>query len=294
MDFLAQNLINALSLGGIYALLALGLALVFSIMGLINFAHGELMTISAYGLVLGAALGLPFGVAILLGVALAGSAAVAMDRIAFRPLRGASTATLLLSSFAVSALLQVLFQNFVSARPLPVAVPQLLTGTLDLGGLRLGVLPLITILSTAVLLAALIWFLRRTTIGIAMRAAAIDFEMARLLGIRANRVVATAFALSGLLAGFAALFWVAQRGSVDPMMGFLPVLKAFIAVIVGGLGSLVGAVVGAFLLAFIEIALRALLPPELMPYRDALALALIILVLLVRPQGLFGRKESVR
>jgi branched-chain amino acid transport system permease protein len=294
MDFLAQNVINALSLGGIYALLALGLALVFSIMGLINFAHGELMTISAYGLVLGAALGLPFGVAILLGVTLAGTAAVAMDRIAFRPLRGASTATLLLSSFAVSALLQVLFQNFVSARPLPVAVPAALTGTLQLGGLRLGVLPLVTVLSTAVLLGALIWFLRRTTLGIAMRAAAIDFEMARLLGIRANRVVATAFALSGLLAGFAALFWVAQRGSVDPMMGFLPVLKAFIAVIVGGLGSLVGAVVGAFLLAFIEIALRALLPPELMPYRDALALALIILVLLVRPQGLFGRKESVR
>jgi branched-chain amino acid transport system permease protein len=294
MDLFLQHLVNALSLGGIYALLALGLALVFSIMGLINFAHGELMTIAAYGLLLGAAAGAPFALAVLLAVALAAAAALAMERIAFRPVRGASPATLLLTSFAVSALLQVLFQNFIASRPLPVAVPPMLTGTLDLGGLRLGVLPLVTILSTALLLFALTLFLRRTPIGIAMRAAAIDFEMARLVGIRANAVVAVAFALSGVLAGIAAVFWVAQRGSVDPMMGFLPVLKAFIAVIVGGLGSLSGAVAGAFLLAFIEVALRAGLPPSLMPFREALALAVIILVLLVRPQGLFGRAEAVR
>ncbi len=294
MDLLFQNLVNALSLGGIYALLALGLALVFSIMGLINFAHGELMTITAYGLILGAGLGLPFGAAVILGVALAGLAAMAMERIAFRPVRGASAATLLLTSFAVSAVLQVLFQNLIAARPLPVAVPRALAGTLDLGGLRVGVLPLATILGTGILLAALALVLRRTRVGIAMRAAAIDFQMTRLVGIRADAVIAAAFGLSGLLAGIAAVFWVAQRGSVDPMMGFLPVLKAFIAVIVGGLGSLSGAVVGAFLLAFIEVGLRALLPPELLPYREALALALIILVLLVRPQGLFGRRETVR
>lgn len=294
MDLLLQNLVNALSLGGIYALLALGLALVFGIMGLINFAHGELMTISAYGLLLGAGLGLPFALSVLLAVALAALAALAMERIAFRPVRGASAATLLLTSFAVSALLQVLFQNLIAARPLPVAVPRLLLGTLDLAGLRVGVLPLVTILSTAVLLGLLALLLRRTTIGIAMRAAAIDFAMTRLMGIRANAVVAAAFAVSGLLAGIAAVFWVAQRGSVDPMMGFLPVLKAFIAVIAGGLGSLAGAVAGGFLLAFIEVGLRALLPPDLLPFREALALALVILVLLVRPQGLFGRRESVR
>jgi branched-chain amino acid transport system permease protein len=128
-----------------------------------------------------------------------------------------------------------------------------------------------------------------------MRAAAGDFDVARLMGIRANAVIATAFAISGILAGFAATFWVAQRGSVDPLMGFLPVLKAFIAVIVGGLGSLSGAVAGGFLLAFIEIGLRAFLPDNLIAYRDAVSLALIILILLARPQGLLGRKvETVR
>jgi branched-chain amino acid transport system permease protein len=131
--------------------------------------------------------------------------------------------------------------------------------------------------------------------GIAMRAAAGDFDVARLMGIRANAVIATAFGVSGLLAGVAATFWVAQRGSVDPLMGFLPVLKAFIAVIVGGLGSLEGAVAGGFLLGFIEIGLRAFLPEDLAAYRDAIALALVILILVARPQGLMGRaRESVR
>lgn len=128
-----------------------------------------------------------------------------------------------------------------------------------------------------------------------MRAAAADFDVARLMGIRANAVIAAAFAISGLLAGFAAAFWIAQRGSVDPLMEFLPVLKAFIAVIVGGLGSLSGAVAGGFLLGFIETGLRAFLPEQLIAYRDAISLALIILILAVRPQGLLGRKtESVR
>jgi len=128
-----------------------------------------------------------------------------------------------------------------------------------------------------------------------MRAAAADFDVARLMGIRANAVIAAAFAISGLLAGFAAAFWIAQRDSVDPLMEFLPVLKAFIAVIVGGLGSLSGAVAGGVLLGFIETGLRAFLPEQLIAYRDAISLALIILILAVRPQGLLGRKtESVR
>jgi branched-chain amino acid transport system permease protein len=294
MDIFLQNLINALSLGGIYALLALGLALVFSIMGLINFAHGELTTMAAYGIVLGNVLGLPFLLAVALGIAFAGVGAVAMERVAFRPVRGASAATLLLTSFAISAVLQVLFQNLIAARPLPVTIPRELTGTIQFAGLRLGVLPLVTIVGTALLLGALTLFLRKTTIGIAMRAAAIDFDMTRLVGIRANAVIAVAFLISGLLAGIAAVFWVAQRGSVDPMMGFLPVLKAFIAVILGGLGSLTGAVAGAFLLAFVEVGLRAVLSQDLMPFREAMVLAIVIVVLLVRPHGLFGKAETVR
>ncbi|MDB4838034.1 branched-chain amino acid ABC transporter permease, partial [Marinomonas sp.] len=122
--------------------------------------------------------------------------------------------------------------------------------------------------------------------GIAMRAAAEDFSVARLMGIRANTVIAGAFALSGLLAGVAAVLWVSQRASVDPLMGFMPVLKAFIAAILGGLGSLRGAVVGGFLLGFIEIYLAAFLPPALQEFRDPIGLGIVVTVLLMRPNGL--------
>jgi branched-chain amino acid transport system permease protein len=295
MDVFIQQLVNALSLGGTYALLALGLAIVFSMMGLINFAHGELMSLAGYGLWFMLTLSLPFGLGIVIAVLVGVVAAVAMERIAFRPVRNASGAALLLTSFAVSGILQVLFQDFISPRARPVPVPSFLSGAWSFGELQIGAIQSVSIVATFLLLAALTLFFKRSTIGIAMRAAASDFDVARLMGIRANAVIAASFAISGLLAGFAAVFWVAQRGSVDPLMGFLPVLKAFIAVIVGGLGSLSGAVAGGFLLGFIEIGLRAFLPEGLIAYRDAIALALIILILVARPQGLLGRKsESVR
>ena len=144
------------------------------------------------------------------------------------------------------------------------------------------------------MLIGLTLFLNRTVAGRAMRAASEDFAIVRLMGLRANGVVATAFAISGLLAGVAGLLWVAQRGSVDPLMGFLPVLKAFIAAIIGGLGSLTGAVAGGFLLGFIEVMLQAWLPEALLPYRDAFAILLVIGVLLFRPQGLLARKTVLK
>ena len=217
-----------------------------------------------------------------------------MERVAFRPVRGASGTTLLLTSFAVSAILRVLFQNLISARPIPVSIPTSLSGVVTIGPLHLGMIQLISIVVTLVMLLGLNLFLHRTMAGRAMRAAAEDFAVLRLMGIRANSVVATAFAISGLLAGVAGLLWVAQRGSVDPLMGALPVLKAFIAAIIGGLGSLSGAVAGGFLLGFIEVILQAYLPESLLPYRDAFAILLVIAVLLFRPQGLLARKTLVK
>jgi branched-chain amino acid transport system permease protein len=283
---IAQQIINAVSLGGVYALLALGLAIVFSIVGLINFAHGELMTLSGYALLAALVLGLPFPAAVLVAVSCGALAAVAMERIAFRPMRGASVTSLLLTSFAVSSLLKVLFQNGISARPQAVAMPGWMTGAFSLGDFTIGVGPSISIVVSALALIALEVFLRRTVTGTAMRAAAEDFDVVRLMGIPASRIIATAFLLSGLLAGLAAMLWVAQRASVDPLMGFTPVLKAFIAAVVGGLGSLPGAVAGGFLLGIIEVLLQATLPAAVAPYRDAIVLSGVIAVLLVRPQGL--------
>nr|WP_325250036.1 branched-chain amino acid ABC transporter permease [Amylibacter sp.] len=286
MDLFLQQTVNALALGGTYALLALGLAVVFSIMGLINFAHGELMTIAGYVLMYCGIAGVSFVIAVPLALTASVVAAVAMERIAFRPVRNGSGATMLVTSFAVAMILQVLFQNLISTRSQPVLLPALLSDSVHIFGMVIGVNKLAAIVATVVMLVFLDWFMKHQKTGIAMRAAAEDFAIARLMGIKANTVIAGAFALSGLLAGVAAVLWVSQRASVDPLMGFMPVLKAFIAAILGGLGSLRGAVAGGFLLGFIEIYLAAFLPPEMQEFRDPIGLGIVVLVLLFRPNGL--------
>ena len=286
MDLFLQQTVNAFALGGTYALLALGLAVVFSIMGLINFAHGELMTIAGYVLMYCGLAGLPFLLSVPLAISASMVAAVLMERIAFRSVRNSSGATMLVTSFAVAMILQVLFQNLISTRSQPVLLPQLLSDSVTIGGLVIGVNKIAAIVSTLVMLVVLDRFMKHQKTGIAMRAAAEDFGVARLMGIRANTVIAGAFALSGLLAGVAAVLWVSQRASVDPLMGFMPVLKAFIAAILGGLGSLRGAVAGGFLLGFIEIYLAAFLPSELQEFREPIGLGIVVLVLLFRPNGL--------
>lgn len=283
-----QQIINALSLGGIYAILGLGLAMVFSIFRLINFAHGDLMTITGYALLFGIAAGLPFVVAAILAVAVATLGAMLMERVAFRPLRGASVPTLLLASLAVSIILQILFQTLISSRAQPIAVPAMLGKAIHLGPVSVPVMQLVAIVVSVVLLVSLNVLLKRTTLGIAMRAAATNFPIVRLMGINANRVISAAFAASGLLAGGAAILWISMRGSVDPMMGLLPMFKAFIAVILGGLGRLSGAVVGGFVLAFIEVAFQTLLPSGVAQYQDALIFLIVVLLLAWRPHGLVG------
>lgn len=286
MDLILQQSINAISLGGVYAMLALGLAIVFSIVRLINFAHGEIMTFGGYGIFLALTFGMPPLAALTVGLGAAVAMALAMERTAFRVMRGADVVTLLITSFAVSEILKVFFQNGISARPVPISLPQTWSGTYQIGGATIGVIPTVSIIAALSALAGLTLILRKTTTGMAMRAAAEDLEMLKLLGIRANRVVAFSFALSGLLAGIAAVIWTAQRGSVDPMMGFFPVLKAFIATVLGGLGSLGGAVLGGFVIGALEVMAQAFLPDTLAPYRDAIVLATIIAVLLWRPDGL--------
>lgn len=294
MDIILQQVLNAISLGGIYALLALGLAVVFSIVGLINFAHGELMTVAGYVLFLGVLFALPLPFAVLLAIGAAALAAVLTERLAFRPMRKADATSLLLTSFAVSAILRVLFQNGISARPKPVPLPSALSGTVNLGPVHLGAVPLASIVVTVLSLVALNLFLKRTTMGQAMRAAAEDFQVLRLMGIKANRVIAVAFGLSGALAGVSAVLWVAQRGSVDPLMGFIPVLKAFVAAVIGGLGSLPGAVVGGFVLGISEVLFQAFLPEAALPFRDAFVLSVVIAILIWRPEGLIPAKTARR
>jgi branched-chain amino acid transport system permease protein len=292
MQILIQQLVNALALGGTYALLALGVAIVFSILGLVNFAHGELLTVTGYTLFFLAATYFPVPVVILMGVLAAAAAALVMERVAFRPFRGAGGTTLLLTSFAVSVIIQILFQDLVDPRGKPVPFAAGLNELVDIFGMKIALLQIISIGASFMLLTAMSLFLSRTTLGISVRAAAQDFQVARLMGIRANAVVATVFATSGVLAGVAGVLWVAQRAIVDPFMGLPPVLAAFVAAIIGGLGSLLGAVVAAFLLGFIEIMVRAFLPEGFQPLREGVVWLLVIGVLLLRPDGLFRARGA--
>lgn len=286
MDYFLQQTINAIALGGTYALLALGMAVIFSIMGMINFAHGELMTITGYALFFSIVSGVAWYIAVPLSLLAGILAAMTMEFVAFRPVRGSSAATLLVTSFAVSGILQVLFQNLISTRPKAVPLPEFLSSSITLGPLTLGVNQMLSISATVITLAFLLFFFKKTYIGIAMRSAAEDFPVTRLMGIPANAVVSGAFAISGLLAAIAGILWVAQRAAVDPLMGFIPVVKAFIAAILGGLGSLAGAVAGGFSLGFIEIYLSAFLPQALQSYKEPLALLIVIFILIWKPNGL--------
>jgi branched-chain amino acid transport system permease protein len=286
---LVQQTINGLALGSSYALLALGLAMVFSIMGLINFAHGELLTIGGYTMWVAFEHGVPWPLVIPLTLLSTTVAAVLMERVAFRPLREASLVTLLITSFAVSYFLQTVFQIGINTQPEGIGLPSWVNEVANVGSYAIPIVKLVTAAVTFVALIALTVFLRRTMLGISMRAAAEDFAVTRLMGVRANAVVVAAFAISGLLAGIAALLFFAQTAAVDPTTGTPPVVKAFIAVILGGLGSLSGAVAGGFLLGFAEVIFQATLPDGVLEFRDAFVLSLLIAVLLFRPGGLLGR-----
>jgi branched-chain amino acid transport system permease protein len=288
-----QQGINALSLGSTYALLALGLAMVFSILGLINFAHGELVTIGGYTMWTLFDRGLPWPAVLVLTLVATTLAAVAMERIAFRPLRGASIVTLLITSFAISFFIQVAFQIFVSAEPQGIEVPSWTDTTWRVGDTSIAAVKVVTALVTAAAVLALTLFLRRTALGISMRAAAEDFDVVRLMGVRADGVVVAAFALSGLLAGVAALLFFTSAPGVDAGVGTPLVINAFIGVILGGLGNLYGAVVGGYVLGIATSLLEANLHGSASQFSQAFALAIVVGILLLRPEGLVGRSQGL-
>jgi branched-chain amino acid transport system permease protein len=219
-------------------------------------------------------------------------AAFGMERLAFRTLRGASPTTLLIASFAVSYLLQHLVLLLFGSRPTGVDFLSTLNQSIALGGLRIPLLQLAAIVVTALAMAGVSLFFARTEAGIQMRAAAEDFTMARLVGVKANRVIAIAFALSGILASLVSLYLVTQTGTVTYKMGVSMVLIAFVSSVIGGMGSLVGAALGGFIVGVISVLLQSYLPVDLRPYRDAFVYLLFIAFLLWRPEGLMQRRAD--
>jgi branched-chain amino acid transport system permease protein len=282
-----QFLINALSLGGLYALMALGLVIVYGILRLVNFAYGELVMVGGYTmLVLGATSPLPWLLVAAICVGMAVVTSLMLERVAFRPVRQASGTTMLITSFAVSALLQNAAILFISPRAKAVVTPSFFTENFQVGDLLVSKGNVASLIVSLAMLGLLILFMRRTLMGIALRAAADDFVMTRMVGIRANAVIAVAFAISGCLAGVVALFWIGRLGSVGPFVGSTPVLIAFVAAVVGGMESLTGAVLGGYLLGLLTVGLQMVLPQSMLDYRQAFVFAIVLLVLLFRPQGL--------
>ncbi len=303
--YFLQVLIDAAALGSLFALSALAIGLVFGIMRLINFAQGDFITIGAYALIVPSTnliatkfIGAwPWPIMIISVVAICVLAALITERTAFRPLRDADASTLLITSFAVSFLIQNLILLVYSGRPKAAGLFENLTEPIILfSDLRVPGIQLVTTGITIAFVIVLAVFLKKTRIGIQMRAVAQDFHMARLLGVRGNVVFVIAFAISGFLAAMVALILVTQTGILDFRMGVLLVIYAFFATVMGGMGSLVGAALGGFLVGIVSVFLQAYLPDDLRPYRDAFLFGIILLILLIRPEGLVvgrGARERV-
>src|SRR4051812_20299565 len=300
--------------------MAVGLAMVFGILRLINFAHGDLMMVAAYLAVFSLGANLPLPAALLVMVIGTVAVGLLMERVAYRPVRGAPDVAVLLTSFAVGQVLQngTLLATRLAGKPTQIAFasPEALSGVLTsrdfafLGDLTISRVNVVSFVAGIVLLGLLTLFVTRTTLGLSMRAAAEDLSAARLVGIKVNRVVAAAFAIGSALAAVAGLLYAVQAGQINPYIGFTPVLKAFIAAVIGGFGSIAGAVLGGYVLGFLEVLTTAVfglgplvppgpvhdfllqwLPSSLASYRDAFVFVILILVLLVRPQGILGKPD---
>ncbi|MBX6321666.1 MAG: branched-chain amino acid ABC transporter permease [Rhodospirillaceae bacterium] len=286
--------IDVVSLGSLYALMALGLVLVYGILRLVNFAYGELIMIAGYALYLMNGSAVPWLVMAAVALAAAVAASVLTERIAFRPIRDKSLTAMLITSFAVSTLLQNAALLLISPRARVVPLPDLFSESFMLGPVLVQARDLLAVAVTLVMLGVFTLLLNRTVLGMALRAAADNFRMTRMLGVPANLVISTAFAISGLLAGTVALFWLGRTASVTPGIGLEPLIVAFVATVLGGMQSLVGAVLGGYLLALITVAINSFLPQDLVDYRQAFTFALVILLLLVRPEGLVRARAGGR
>jgi branched-chain amino acid transport system permease protein len=295
-DYILQQVINAVSLGSLYALVAVGLSIVFGVLKLTNFAHGDVMMVGAFATVLLNAAGVPFSVALLGGIVAAALAGFIIERVAYRPIRNAPDVTRLLTSLAVTYILENLGILAFTSSPRNFPLPDFLNSSWQIMGgvITFTNINLLTIGLSFVSLLVLGWFITRTMVGLGMRAAAEDMSAAHLVGLDVNKVIVIAFVVASAYAGLAGVLWAAQAGVVQPQMGFTPLLKAFVAAIIGGFGSISGALVGGYMLGALEIFIVAFLPDSVTPYRDAIVFALLIAFLLFRPGGLLQPNREIK
>ena len=284
-----QTIIDAVALGSIYALVAMGIGLIFGVMRLVNFAQGELLTAGAYSLIVTIDQPVAVRIVVLFVTVILFSLATEFS---LRPLRNASPATLLVTTFAFSFLLQSIFLLVWGAQGDNAKFLSELNKAVELGDLRIRWVTFASIGVGAILLTGTVLFLGRTTVGLQMRAAAHDFRTARILGVRAAKVITLAFVIGGVLAAAATVLLVVQRPLVTPIFGFQVAIPALVGVVVGGLDRLVTGTAGGFALGFATAVLADVLPGSARVFLTSVVFGLVILVLLLRPNGLFSRRRA--
>ena len=281
-----QQCLTGISLGGAYALIAIGYTLVYGILRLINFAHGDLFMMSGYFMIFAMA-AMPWYLAIPVVLILTVALGTGIEKVAYKPLRNAPRMSVMISAIGVSYLLQNLATYLFTALPKGYPAIPFLKKIIRFGGLSASLVTFLTPILTLVIVYILILLIYHSKMGMAMRAVAKDYETAQLMGIKINQTISFTFAIGSLLAGIGSILYFTDRMTVFPYSGSLPGLKCFVAAVIGGIGSIPGAVVGGFILGLGETALVAM---GYSTFSDAFTFVLLIVMLLVRPTGIFGEK----
>ena len=283
-----EQLINGLRTGSIYALIALGYTMVYGIAKMINFAHGDIIMVGAYTLFVGSiTLGLNPVLAVILTIIVCAALGIVTEKVAYKPLRNAQPLAVLITAIGVSYLLQNLSLLIFKATPIPfgsiIKFP-----SVSIGGINISGVTIVTFIVTIISMVALTLFINNTKQGRAMRAVSEDKGEAALMGINVNRTISQTFAIGSALAAVAGILYIAQYESLQPTLGALPGIKAFVAAVLGGIGSIPGAMLGGLVLGIIESLSKAYISTQL---ADAIVFGVMVIVLLVKPSGLLGKMQ---
>lgn len=288
MESIIEQIINGMRSGSIYALIALGYTMVYGIAKMINFAHGDIIMVGAYTLYVSIVkLNMPVWLAVITTIVVCAVLGITIERIAYKPLRKAPSLAVLITAIGMSFLLQSIALLIFNANP--ITVKSIITlKAVTIGGVTITGTTMITLIVTFICMVALTLFINKTKAGSAMRAVSEDKEAAQLMGINVNRTISMTFAIGSALAAVAGIMFVCQFQSIKPTLGALPGIKAFVAAVLGGIGSVPGAMLGGILLGIIESVSKAYISTEL---SDAIVFGVLVLVLLVKPSGLLGKNR---
>jgi branched-chain amino acid transport system permease protein len=286
----SQQLINGISLGSLYGIIAIGYTMVYGILRLINFAHGDVMMMGCffayYGILM---FSLPWQFSFIIAIALTAILGIIIDRGAYRPVRKAPRISALITAIGVSFLLENAGIVVFGGRQKAFFRPEMFDHIITFHGVRFLNLAIYVPIITLTLLGIILLIIYRTKVGRAMRCISHDMETTRLMGVDVNRVIAITFAMGSAAAAAGGILWAMKYPQINPLMGIIPGLKAFVAAVLGGIGNVGGAMIGGLILGIAEILLVAI-RPDLSGYRDAIAFGILIIILLFRPTGLFGEK----